>query len=90
MRGDLIDLNVPAWLVRFDPAESHGLEVIIETLRSDPEPGQRAFAAYLLRQAGPAAGAAIPALKAALNDKADIVRRAAASALRKVDPAVGK
>ncbi|PYK02385.1 MAG: hypothetical protein DME23_01725, partial [Verrucomicrobia bacterium] len=59
--------------------------VLIETLRSDPEPARRDFAAYTLRQAGPGAAAAIPALKAALHDKDETVRRAAASALRRME-----
>jgi len=42
--------------VWFDPAEPHGLNVLIETLRSDPEPARRDFAAYALRQAGPRRG----------------------------------
>ena len=78
-------LNIAAELVRFDPAEPHGLEVLAETLRSDPEAGSRSFAAYVLRQAGPSARAAIPALKGALKDKDKTVRQAAASALRKID-----
>ncbi len=78
-------LNIAAKLLHFDPAEAHALEVLTEVLRSDPEPGSRDFAAYALRQAGPGARAAIPALKAALNDKDKAVRRAAASALRKIE-----
>ena len=77
-------LNIGACLVRFDPAEPHGLEVMTEFLRSAP--GSADFAAYILRQAGPSARAAIPALKAALNAKDETVRRAAASALRKIEP----
>lgn len=80
-------LNTASWLVRFDPTEAHGLAVLLETLASDPTPGQREFAAYVLRQAGPGASAAIPALKAALKDKDKTVRRAAASALRKIESA---
>ena len=60
-------------------------EVLVETLHSDPDPGTRAFAAYVLRQAGPGAREAIPALKAALNDKDKAVRRSAASALEKIE-----
>jgi len=78
-------LNIASRLVWFDPAEPHGLNVLIETLRSDPEPARRDFAAYTLRQAGPGAAAAIPALKAALHDKDETVRRAAASALRRME-----
>ncbi len=83
-------LNIASRLVWFDPAEPHGLEILIATLRSDREPGNRDFAAYALRQAGPGARAAIPALKAALNDKDKTVRRAAASALRKIEQAGAK
>ncbi|MBI2929098.1 MAG: HEAT repeat domain-containing protein [Verrucomicrobia bacterium] len=78
-------LSIASRLVWFDPAEPHALEVLVETLRSDPEPGMREFAAYALRQAGPGARAAMPALKAALNDKHEGVRRSAASALRKIE-----
>lgn len=78
-------LNTAMWLVRFDPAEAHGLEVLMSTLASDPTPGQRDFAAYALRLAGPGASATIPALKAALKDKDKTVRRAAASALKKIE-----
>ena len=77
-------LNIASRLIWFDPAESHGLAVLVETLNSDPDPGRRTFAAYVLRQAGPGARAAIPALKAALNDKDKAVRTSAASALRKI------
>ena len=49
-------LNIASRLVWFDPAEPHGLNVLIETLRSDPEPARRDFAAYALRQAGPRRG----------------------------------
>ncbi len=80
-------LNIAAELVRFDPAEPHGLEVLVEMLRPAWHSGVREAAAYALRQAGPGARAAIPALKAALNDKHEGVRRAAASALRKIEPA---
>jgi len=80
-------LNIGTELVRFDPSESHGLEVLAETLRSDPEANNRDYAAYVLRQAGPGARAVIPALKAALTDTDERVRKAAASALRKVEPA---
>jgi len=78
-------LNIASRLVWLDPAEPHGLEVLVETLHSDPDPGTRAFAAYVLRQAGPGAREAIPALKAALNDKDKAVRRSAASALEKIE-----
>jgi HEAT repeat protein len=60
--------------------------VILEIIRSESDPGTRAFAAYVLRQAGPGARSAIPALKAALHDKDKTVRRAAASALKKIEP----
>lgn len=90
LRGAFDRLNTAAWLVRFDAGESHGLEVLAETLRSDPEPFSRTSAAYALRQAGPGAQAAIPALEAALNDQDKTVRRAAVSALRKVAPPVAK
>jgi HEAT repeat protein len=83
-------LNIGTELVRFDPSESHGLEVLAETLRSDPEANYRDFAAYVLRRAGPGARAAIPVLKAALTDKDKGVRKAAASALRKIEPADAK
>jgi hypothetical protein len=79
-------LNIASRLVWFDPAEPHGMEIILETIRSDSEPGTRAFAAHVLRQAGPGARSAIPALKAALHDKDKTVRRAAASALKKIEP----
>ena len=78
-------LNIAAELMRFDPAEAHELEILAETLGSDPEAGSRGFAAYVLRQAGPGARAAIPALKAALKDEDKTVRRAAGSALRKIE-----
>jgi HEAT repeat protein len=79
-------LNIASMLVWFDPAEPHGMDVLVEILRSDPEPVSRDFAAFALRRAGPGARAAIPALKAALQDKDKNVRRAAASALKKIDP----
>jgi HEAT repeat protein len=79
-------LNIASRLVWFDPAEPHGMEVILETIRSDSDAGSRAFAAYVLRQAGPGARPAIPALKAALHDKDTTVRRAAASALKRIEP----
>ena len=67
-------LNIASRLVWFDPAEPHGLRVLAETLQSDPESSRREFAAYVLRLAGPGARAAIPALKAALNDRDRAVR----------------
>ena len=79
-------LNIASRLVWFDPAEPYGMEIILETIRSDSDPGTRAFAAYVLRQAGPGARPALPALKAALHDKDQIVRRAAASAIKKIEP----
>jgi HEAT repeat protein len=79
-------LNIASRLVWFDPAEPHGMEIILETIRSDSDPGTRVFAAYVLRQAGAGARPAIPALKAALQDKDKAVRRAAASALKKIEP----
>lgn len=72
-------------LVRFDPAEPHGLAVLAETVETDTEPNRRIFAAYLLRQPGAGARAAIPALKVALKDKEKPVRQAAVSALRKIE-----
>ncbi|MEO8429745.1 MAG: HEAT repeat domain-containing protein, partial [Verrucomicrobiota bacterium] len=45
-------LNIAARLVWFDPAEPHGMEAMLDTLHSDSDPGRRAFAAYVLRQAG--------------------------------------
>jgi HEAT repeat protein len=83
-------LNIASRLVWFDPAEPHGMEIILETIRSDSDPGTRAFAAYVLRQAGPGARPAIPALKAALHDKDKTVRRAVASALKKIEPPAPK
>ena len=82
---DLDRLNIASRLVWFEPSEPHGLQVLTETLRSAPDPGTRSFAAYALRQAGPGARAAIPALKSALRDSDETVRRSAVSALRKVD-----
>ncbi len=80
-------LNAASRLLMFDPGEQHGIELLAEIVRSDPVAHSRLFAASVLRKGGPPARATVPALKAALTDKDPAVRRAAASALRKIEPA---
>lgn len=62
------------------------LPLIAERLAGDPEWEVREWAARALGDAGLRAKAAIPALKAALNDRDDRVRTAAERALARVAP----
>jgi len=53
---------------------------------SDPDPAVRQTAADLLGRFGPAAVAAVPALRRALDDSDAEVRRAATDALLSIQP----
>jgi HEAT repeat protein len=81
-------------LCRIDPegcAEaSVAIPALIENLTKDQDPGGRRTAATFLAEMGPGARQAIPALRAATQDPAPEVRRAAVETLKVLDSAAGE
>jgi hypothetical protein len=63
------------------PAAAIVIPALIERLETAQRPHLRASAAEILADMGPAAGQAIPALRAAMGDREAEVRRAAQAAL---------
>lgn len=80
------DLNIALWLVRFDPGEPTGVKVLSHYVqRKNAGDASFGFAIEELRKAGPAAKAAIPALKAAAADPNKDIRKAALKALKAIE-----
>jgi HEAT repeat protein len=78
-------LNAAAWLLRINPAEPHGLAVMIGCLQANSM--FETFAMDALAQIGTNAAPAIPALQAHLKHRDKSVRLAAAKALQRIqDP----
>jgi hypothetical protein len=81
-----MDLNIALWLVRFDPGEPTGIRVLSNYVqRRNADDASFGLAIDELRKAGPAAKAAIPALKAAAADPKKEIRKAARWALKAVE-----
>jgi HEAT repeat protein len=82
-----VRLQAASALTRVDPALASRVvvPVLVEALK-DPEGGSREEIVEALGAFGPAAGAAVPVLKATLKDEAPSVRVAAAVALCRVQP----
>ena len=80
-----VDAALSLW--RLDPSSAGAaLPVIVEMLVAK-HPQRRVTGALVLGQMGPAAKKAIPALKEALKDEDEDVRKAAAEALKKIQAA---
>jgi HEAT repeat protein len=83
------DLRISAASSLIGIDKSYKTEVVpflIEILDKDLQPDRRAEAAMLLRECGPAAKAAVPALLRALNAKDDYTRVRVAEELLEIDP----
>ena len=71
------------------PAAAPAVNKLIEVLK-DPDTVTRRLSAYALGEIGPAAKAAVPALKAALDNADREFSTAIVNAIRNIDPATAK
>jgi HEAT repeat protein len=84
--GEIADETTSDVLGKVGPGDREAIPALVAALTQDEGPAGRLWAVRALARIGPAARAAVPALTASLRDGDRDVRRAAAEALREIDP----